>query len=121
MSPCYLTRRYPGKWVTLVNWVFIWGSPQLFVALIQRFQCVFHNSKEGPLPVLAEVPLIRPYYGKWRHMPQGTSNARRVATLAGLEPFQDQWVTACENGQATPTKELAADLPDGRLRLKPRR
>jgi hypothetical protein len=34
MSPYCLARGYTGKWATLVNW----GSPQLFVDLIKRFQ-----------------------------------------------------------------------------------
>jgi len=37
MSPDCLTGGYSGKWITLVNRVFIQGSPQLFVALIIRF------------------------------------------------------------------------------------
>jgi hypothetical protein len=42
--------------------------------------------QEGPLGILEAVPPYHPHYGKWRHMPQETSNARHVATLAGLNP-----------------------------------
>jgi hypothetical protein len=70
MSPNCLSGRYAGKRVTPANW----GSPQLFIDLIKRFQSFFIISKEGPLRIPAVVPLYRLCYGKCRHMPQGTSN-----------------------------------------------
>jgi hypothetical protein len=52
----------------------------------QAFSAVFGNYKEGRPRTLEAAPLHRPHYGKWRHVcPQGTSNARHVATLAGLK------------------------------------
>jgi hypothetical protein len=117
MSPGCLTGRYAGKGITLVNR----SSPLLFVALIKRFQWFYAIAKRDRFEYLKRSLSIAHFMGSGDTCPKGTSNARHVATLAGLEPFQDQWVTACENGQATPTKELAADLPDGRLRLRPRR
>ncbi len=35
----------------------------------QVISVFFHNRKEGPLRMIEAVPLYRPHYGKWRHMP----------------------------------------------------
>jgi hypothetical protein len=48
--------------------------------------------------MLEAVPLHCPHYGKWRHVcPQGTSNARHVATLAGLEGRREDHTTNSKN------------------------
>jgi hypothetical protein len=49
-----------GTRMTLVDWVFIRGSPQLFLDLIKRFQCFSAMNKEGPLRVHEAVPLLSP-------------------------------------------------------------
>ena len=46
--------------MTLVNRVFIRGSPLLFLDLIKRFQRFSVMDKEGPLWVHEAVPLLSP-------------------------------------------------------------
>jgi hypothetical protein len=54
MSPGCLA----GTQITLVNRVFIRGSPLLFLDLIKRFQSFSVIDKEGPLRVHDAVPLL---------------------------------------------------------------
>jgi hypothetical protein len=64
-----LTAGLSGKVMTLVACVFIWGSSRLSCIPNPTISVFFYNHREGPLPVFKAVPLYRPHYGKWRHMP----------------------------------------------------
>jgi hypothetical protein len=62
-------------------------------------------------PTSAELTLPLPHLdvtGKLK-IPQGTSNARHVATLAGLEPSQPYSTPAGESGQLPPSVIPAPD------------
>ena len=67
MSPSCLAGRYAGKRVTLANW----GSHQMFLALIQRFQC-FSTTQRGTASNSDSGPSLSPTL--WQvatHAPKG--------------------------------------------------
>ena len=72
-----LTAGLSGKVMTLVACMFIWGSSRLSCIPNPTISVFFYNNREGPLPVFKAVPLYRPHYGKWRHMPPRDLQCRR--------------------------------------------
>jgi hypothetical protein len=95
-----------SKQETLVNGVLIWGSTQTFVGLTKRFQGFSAIAKKDHSKYLKRSFSIADSMASGDTCPQGTSNARYVATLAGLEPSLPHSTTAGEHGQNAPTKEL---------------
>jgi len=90
MSPCCLTGKHAGKRVTLVNW----GSPQLFVGLIQRFQFFSTIAKRDRLQHLKPSRSIAHIMKSGDTCPQGTFNAAVVATLRRHYPERFPRVTS---------------------------
>ncbi len=80
MSPNFPTGRYAGKQVTLINS----GSPYLFATLIKRFQRSSTLSRRDRFKYSKRSCSIAYMMGCGGTSPQGTSNARHVASLAGL-------------------------------------
>jgi hypothetical protein len=91
MSPGCLARRRTGKWMALVGC----GSSQPFGASNQAISVFFYNNREGPLQALLRRSIsISHIMESGDTCPQGTSNARHVATLAGLGVAGDECTTA---------------------------
>ncbi len=89
MSPNCLTGRYAGKLITLVNWVFIWGSTQMLVATIQRFLFVSTVSAAQQKEIASSIGSDLSSSMELRQMAtraQGTFNAAVVATLGRHYP-----------------------------------
>ena len=81
-----LTAGLSGKVMTLVACVFIWGSSRLSCIPNPTISVFFYNNREGPLQALLKPSLsISHIMASGDTCPQGTSNARHVATLAGLK------------------------------------
>lgn len=107
MSPGY----HAGTRIPLANRVFARLHPSVF-DLIRRFQCLPMIEDRDDLKC-SQRSLYHPHCGEWRRMPQGTSNARHVSTLAptGLLPhLRERNRILCARpvtpplGQATPKK-----------------
>jgi hypothetical protein len=82
-----LTGGFSGKVMTLVACVFISSSSQSCCIPKHTIPVFFYNNREGPLQGLLNPSLSISHIMKSGDTcPQGTSNARHVATLAGLEP-----------------------------------
>jgi hypothetical protein len=96
MSPNRLASRYAGKRVTVVNE----GLPQPFVALIKRFQCFSAIEKQDRFIALIMVG--------GDTCPLGTSNARHVATLAGLRIRREEYTATGQNHKAVSSHMPAA-------------
>ena len=80
-----LTAGLSGKVMTLVARVFIWGSSRLSRVLNPTISAFFYNHREGPLQECLKRSLsISHIMASGDTCPQGTSNARHVATIAGL-------------------------------------
>jgi hypothetical protein len=81
-----LTAGLSGKVMTLVACVFIWGSSRLSCIPNPTISVFFYNNREGRLQALLKPSLsISHIMASGDTCPQGTSNARHVATLAGLQ------------------------------------
>ena len=92
-----LTAGWSGKAVTLAACVFIWGSSRLSCIPNPTISVFFYNNREGPLQALLRRSLSIPHImASGDTCPQGTSNARHVATLAGLKTRREENTT---NGQ----------------------
>jgi hypothetical protein len=76
----------------LSNWQICWhvgdsgqcGFAQMFIDVIQRFQCFSTTTKRGRFEYLKRSLSIAHFMANGDTCPQRTSNARHVATLAGL-------------------------------------
>jgi hypothetical protein len=73
-----------------------------------RRRLVRTGSWKAPCPRVGAAPL-RCSGCTWRHCAQGTSNARHVATMAGLEPSQSNTTTSGENGQTVSISDSGMD------------
>jgi hypothetical protein len=94
-----LTAGLSGKVMTLVACVFIWGSSRLSCIPNPTISVFFYNNREGPLQALLKPSLsISHVMASGDTCPQGTSNARHVATLAGLRTRPKDYTTT---GQTT--------------------
>jgi hypothetical protein len=81
MSPDCLAGRYAGKRFTLVDR----GINSDVYTANHRISLFFYNRKEGPLWVSEAVPLYRPHYGNWRHMPPKDLERTPCRHLSGAE------------------------------------
>jgi hypothetical protein len=87
-----------GKVMTLVACVFIWGSSRLSCIPNPTISVFFYNNREGPLQALLKPSLsISHIMESGDTCPQGTSNARHVATLAGLKASRTNYTTSSQN------------------------
>jgi len=94
MSPGCLARRRTGKWMALVNR----GSSQPFGASNQAISVFFYNNREGPLQALLKRSRsVAHIMASGDTCPLGTSNARHVATLAGLKASRTNHTTSNEH------------------------
>ena len=84
--------------MTLVAYVFIWGSSRLSCIPNQTISAFFYNHREGRIQEFLNPSLsISLIMASGDTCPQGTSNARHVATLAGLRTrTEDRFHTPSE-------------------------
>jgi hypothetical protein len=92
MSPSSRTGELDGERETRVNW----GEPQLFSVRIKRFQCFSTPEERDRFEYLKRSLPFAYIMASGDTCPQGTSNARHVATLAGLKTRREDHTT---NGQ----------------------
>ena len=104
MSPGYLAGAYAGKRGPPVNW----GSTQLLAAVICRFQCSSTKAMRDHLEYLKRSLFIANIMASGDTCPQGTSNARHVATLAGLKASRTNYTTSNENHKTASGQVSAA-------------
>jgi hypothetical protein len=76
-----LTGGYSGTPATLINWLFIPGSPQLFVALVKPFQFLTTIAKRDRFEQLKRSLSITHIMVSSDTCPQGTFNAAVDANL----------------------------------------
>jgi hypothetical protein len=108
MSPGCLAGGFSAKRITLVNWG---CSPAVYTPNPMISMC-FDNRKEGPPRILEAVPLsLGHIMASGDTCPLGTSNARHVATLAGLKASQPQSTTSHENLQSGSTADSYPGQP----------
>jgi hypothetical protein len=93
-----LTAGFSGKVMTLIAWVFIWGSSRLSCVPDPTISVFFYNNKEGRVQAFLNPSLsISHIMASGDKCPQGTSNARHVATLAGLKASRTNYATSSQN------------------------
>jgi hypothetical protein len=85
MSPDYPDGRYVGNWVTVVNQMLIRCLSQFFPASINRLQFYSTIAERDRFEYGKRSLVIAHVIADGDTCPQGTSNARHVATLAGLK------------------------------------
>ena len=84
--------------MTLIACVFIWGSSRLSCIPNPTISAFFYSNREGPLQALLKPSLaISHIMASGDTCPQGTSNARHVATLAGLKASRTNYTTSSQN------------------------
>jgi hypothetical protein len=87
-----------GKVMTLIACVFIWDSSRPSCIPVPTISVFFYNNREGPLQECLKRSLsISQIMASGDTCPQGTSNARHVATLAGLKASRTNYTTSNEN------------------------
>jgi hypothetical protein len=99
MSPHCPDGRNVGRQAIRVNW----GSAQIFIALIKRFHCFPTTAKRDYFGYLKRSLSIYHIMASGDTVcPLGTSNARHVATLAGLKTHRKGYTTTGENRKTGP-------------------